>query len=132
MSWKKNQDVWNVKGTSDLEQATKNQGVSATRICRDFPPECVRTLENRPGLKRNFYLPTIHFQGHATLPETNGSPLKMGFSNRKVVFQPSMFRCYVSFRDMLVCFFLVGGGGSKKFCWQHLFKLPNNTKKDSR
>ena len=34
-----------------------------------------------------------------TLPETNGSPLKIGFPKRKVVFQPSIFRCYVSFRE---------------------------------
>ena len=27
-----------------------------------------------------------------TLPKTNSSPLKMDFSNRKVVFQPSIFR----------------------------------------
>ena len=34
-----------------------------------------------------------------TLPETNGSPLKIGLPNRKVVFQPSIFRGYVSFRE---------------------------------
>ena len=33
------------------------------------------------------------------LPETNSSPLKLGFPNRKVVFQPSIFRGYVSFRQ---------------------------------
>ena len=36
----------------------------------------------------------------STLPETNGSPLKIGLPNRrKVVFQPSIFRGYVSFRE---------------------------------
>ena len=30
-----------------------------------------------------------------TLPETNSSPLKIGLPNRKVVFQPSIFRCEV-------------------------------------
>ena len=34
-----------------------------------------------------------------TLPETNSSPLKIGLPNRKVVFQPSIFRSYVSFRE---------------------------------
>ena len=34
-----------------------------------------------------------------TLPETNSSPLKIGLPNRKAVFQPSIFRGYVSFRE---------------------------------
>ena len=34
-----------------------------------------------------------------TLPETNSSPLKIGHPKRKLVFQPSIFRCYVSFRE---------------------------------
>ena len=34
-----------------------------------------------------------------TLPETNSSPLKIGLPNRTVVFQPSIFRGYVSFRE---------------------------------
>ena len=33
------------------------------------------------------------------LPETNSSPLKIGLPNRKVVFQPSIFGSYVSFRE---------------------------------
>ena len=36
---------------------------------------------------------------HTTLPETNSSPLKIGHPNRKLVFQPSIFRGYVSFRE---------------------------------
>ena len=37
---------------------------------------------------------------HITLPETNSSHLKIGLPNRKVVFQPSIFRGYViSFRE---------------------------------
>ena len=32
-------------------------------------------------------------------PETNSSHLKIGHPNRKVVFQPSIFRGYVSFRE---------------------------------
>ncbi len=36
---------------------------------------------------------------YPTLPETNKSPLKIGLSDRKVVFQPSIFRDYVSFRE---------------------------------
>ena len=34
-----------------------------------------------------------------TLPETNSLPLKIGHPKRKLVFQPSIFRCYVSFRE---------------------------------
>ena len=34
-----------------------------------------------------------------TLPQTNSSHLKIGLPNRKVVFQPSIFRGYVSFRE---------------------------------
>ena len=37
--------------------------------------------------------------GRFTLPETNSLPLKIGLPNRKVVFQPSIFRGYVSFRE---------------------------------
>ena len=32
-------------------------------------------------------------------PETNSSPLKLGFPKRKLIFQPSIFRGYVSFRE---------------------------------
>ncbi len=40
-----------------------------------------------------------------TLPETNSSHLKMGHPKRKVVFQPSIFRCKlaVSFRECKTC-----------------------------
>ena len=34
-----------------------------------------------------------------TLPETNSSHLKMVVSNRNCLFQRSIFRCYVSFRE---------------------------------
>ena len=34
-----------------------------------------------------------------TLPETNSSPLKMMVSNRNLLFQGSIFRGYVSFRE---------------------------------
>ena len=42
-----------------------------------------------PEKKRNF----------DTLPETNSSPLKMVVSNRNLLFQGSISRCYVSFQD---------------------------------
>ena len=42
-----------------------------------------------------------------TLPETNSWPLKIGLPNKKVVFQPSIFRGYVSFREGR--FFFWGG-----------------------
>ncbi len=54
--------------------------------------------------------PTKVGRWHYTLPETSSSPLKIGLPNRKVVFQPSIFRSYVSFREgipfehMVPCF----------------------------
>ena len=36
---------------------------------------------------------------NGTLPKTNSSPLKIGHPKRKLVFQPSIFRCHVSFRE---------------------------------
>ncbi len=42
-----------------------------------------------------------------TLPETNSSPLKIGLPNRKVVFQPSIFRGYVSFREGIYIYLLL-------------------------
>ncbi len=41
----------------------------------------------------------------STLPETNSLPIKMGLPKRKLVFQPSIFRCYVSFREGIPFFF---------------------------
>ena len=35
----------------------------------------------------------------STLHETNSSHLEIGHAKRKLVFQPSIFKCYVSFRD---------------------------------
>jgi len=32
-------------------------------------------------------------------PKTDSSSLKIGFPKRKLVFQPSIFRCHVSFRE---------------------------------
>ena len=43
-----------------------------------------------------------------TLPETNSSPLKMMVSNRNLLFQGSIFRGYVSFRE---------GNGWSNFLW---------------
>ena len=37
--------------------------------------------------------------GAFTLPETNFLHLKIGHPTRKLVFQPSIFRGYVSFRE---------------------------------
>ena len=42
--------------------------------------------------------------GWFTLPETCSSPLKIGFSKTKVAFQPSISRCYVSFREGMCLF----------------------------
>ena len=53
---------------------------------------------------------------NATLPETNSSHLKIGLPNRKVVFQPSNSRGYVSFRE--------GDSHSSKCCGKY-HHLPN-------
>ena len=42
---------------------------------------------------------TLIFFGLYTLPETNSSPLQSYLLNRKVVFQPTFFRGYLSFRE---------------------------------
>ena len=55
-----------------------------------------------------------------TLPETNGLPLNMVVSNRNILFQGSIFRCYVSFREGTsagtwaddACVAACGGAGS--------------------
>ena len=39
--------------------------------------------------------------GKLPLRESNIEPARKPFFNRKVVFQPSIFRCYVSFRELL-------------------------------
>ena len=49
---------------------------------------------------------------HYTLPETNSSPLKIGLPNRKVVFQPSIFRSKL----------LVSGGIFLLNTWSPVFR----------
>ena len=53
-----------------------------------------------------------------TLPETNSSPLKIGHPKRKVVFQPWIFRGYVSFRECNGGFYTWKQGmtHNKSFC----------------
>ena len=46
-----------------------------------------------------------NYQIDITLPESNSSPLKIGHPKRKLVFQPSIFGSYVSFREGRVDFF---------------------------
>ena len=57
------------------------------------------TRTNIHEKKRPYIQPTCEKRGHFpwnternTLPETNSSPLKIGLPNRRVVFQPSIFR----------------------------------------
>ncbi len=39
-----------------------------------------------------------------TLPKTNSSPLKIGYPKKDtIVFQPSIFGCYVSFKEGIFC-----------------------------
>ena len=56
------------------------------------------------GLQRNMQIIKL-YQIDITLPETNSSPLKIGHPKRKLVFQPSIFGSYVSFREGRVDFF---------------------------
>ena len=44
----------------------------------------------------------IRWSRWVTLPETNSLPLKIGHPKRKLAFQPSIFRGYVSFRECKV------------------------------
>ena len=56
-----------------------------------------------PGFPTGFLLgwfsPPQNLSKKGTLPETNSSPLKIGHPKRKLVFQPPIFRCDVSFRE---------------------------------
>ena len=58
-------------------------------------------IQTNPGLDESKLLGAELGAPHAigTLPETNSSPLKIDHPKRKLVFQPSIFRGYVSFRE---------------------------------
>ena len=45
--------------------------------------------------------PLIEIKSIFPIPKTNSSPLKIKHPKRKVVFQPSIFRCHVSFRGCI-------------------------------
>ena len=68
-------------------------------------PECAAVSSGTPGSDGGrIYVdgsPSNHCDTlkPCTLPETNSSPLKIGLPKRKIIFQPSIFRCYVSFRE---------------------------------
>ena len=55
-----------------------------------------------------------------TLPETNSSPLKIGFPKRKSVFQPYIFRCYVGFKEGILLKEFLSGLRSSFHHWHHL------------
>ena len=59
--------------------------------------------------------------GGTTLPETNSSPLKVGLPQRKLVFQPSIFRYHVSFREATP-----ESGGTIEFSSWTLLKYPSH------
>ena len=59
-----------------------------------------------------------------TLPKTNSSPLKIGHPKRELVIQPSIFGCYVSFREG-ICFFLLLQC-LEKFLKYHKYYLSNS------
>ena len=60
-------------------------------------PVTIVALWKKPPAGRSFAI--FLRRARDTLPETNSSPLKMGHPKRKLVFQPSIFRDYVSFRE---------------------------------
>ncbi len=64
-------------------------GKSQLPLFGGTPVPCVLSLESSPAWQR----------GWTTLPETNSSPLKIGHPKGKFIFQPSIFRCYVSFGE---------------------------------
>ena len=47
----------------------------------------------RHGIWEMWPVDQVGFGGKDTLPETNSSHLKLGHPKRKLVFQPSIFRC---------------------------------------
>ena len=58
-------------------------------------PHSVATLCSSLRIGKMDILAAHHHDSHqpTTLPETNSSPLKIGHPKRKLVFQPSIFRC---------------------------------------
>ena len=69
------------------------------------PPWGLRNiLQGLPGSKPIGFLAKLKWmrleeRKTSTLPRTNILHLKIGHPKREVVFQPSIFRCYVSFRE---------------------------------
>ena len=64
---------------------------------RDVP----RSKVPRPPLSHNWKRDDVKGKRSMTLPslKLTFSPLKIGHPKSEVVFQPSIFRCYVSFRE---------------------------------
>ena len=60
----------------------KMMSISALSICRQIK-----------------YIDWKGWKTNNTFPETNSSHLKRDYFTRKYIFQPSIFRCYVSFRE---------------------------------
>ena len=67
-------------------------------ICSD-QKDALSREETRCLLENGICTPKRLEKKRYTLPETNSSPLEMGLLKRKVVFQPSVFRFHVSFRE---------------------------------
>ena len=63
-------------------------------------------------------------RAQTTLPETNSSSLKIGLPKWKVIFQPSIFRCYVSFREG-TCNLKASKPSGMFFCWQGRIALDD-------
>ena len=82
-----------------------------------------------PDQSRLSYMPycqAIMICSKINQPETNNLPVKIGLPNRKIVFQPSICRGYVSFRDgnqpeQKTFFWGRGGFRSQN---QHLKSIP--------
>ncbi len=84
--------TWGLLTTSKSWDDPPSRLHGAVAVAQLFP-----NLDARDGGER---ITGDRINGLYTLPETNSSPLKIGLPNRKVVFQPSIFRCEnVSFRE---------------------------------
>ena len=112
-----------------LKQTTSSHGKNVSMLSKSFYPirpqnHWRQSLQVLPGMHRlaritpelqwaPFGNPLCvidigHVQKWITLPETNSSHLKIGLPKRKLVFQPSIFRGNVSFRE-----------GNSPFPWSH-------------
>ena len=80
--------MWTIRtGTMDEEDQSGNARLGWPLPVGVFPLGRHKNTETLKSTQKNI------------LPETNSLHLKIGHPKRKLVFQPFIFRCYVSFRE---------------------------------